>query len=52
MDVKLCGWYQFDAPFILDSTLARQAFGIDPTPLDDALTAVVHASGSVSPQHA
>jgi nucleoside-diphosphate-sugar epimerase len=29
--------YQFRKPFVLDSTAATEAFGIKPTPLDDAL---------------
>ena len=29
--------YQFRKPFVLDSTAASKAFGIRPTPLDDAL---------------
>ena len=29
--------YQFRKPFVLDSTAATVAFGIKPTPLDDAL---------------
>ena len=29
--------YQFRTPFVLDSTAATEAFGIKPTPLDDAL---------------
>jgi hypothetical protein len=29
--------YQFRKPFVLDSTAAAAAFGISPTPLDDAL---------------
>jgi hypothetical protein len=29
--------YQFRKPFVLDSTAATEAFGISPTPLDDAL---------------
>jgi len=29
--------YQFYRPFVLDSTLTTQTFGIEPTPLDDAL---------------
>jgi nucleoside-diphosphate-sugar epimerase len=29
--------YQFRKPFVLDSTAATEAFGIRPTPLDDAL---------------
>ena len=33
--------YQFRAPFVLDSTAATEAFGISPTPLDDALRATI-----------
>jgi hypothetical protein len=29
--------YQFREPFVLDSSAATEAFGITPTPLDDAL---------------
>jgi len=29
--------YQFRKPFVLDSTAATEAFGISPTPMDDAL---------------
>ena len=29
--------YQFQKPFVLDSTAAMEAFGINPAPLDDAL---------------
>jgi nucleoside-diphosphate-sugar epimerase len=29
--------YQFDRPFVLDSSAAQEAFGLRPTPLDDAL---------------
>ena len=29
--------YQFRRPFVVDSTAATEAFGISPTPLDDAL---------------
>jgi len=32
--------YQFDRPFLLDSSAATDTFGITPTPLDEALTAV------------
>lgn len=32
--------YQFDRPFILDSSACTAAFGIDPTPIDEALKAV------------
>jgi nucleoside-diphosphate-sugar epimerase len=38
--------YQFDRPFVLDSSACTAAFGIDPAPLDDALAAVAdHARG-------
>jgi nucleoside-diphosphate-sugar epimerase len=33
--------YQFDAPFILDSTAATQTFGINATPVDEALAATI-----------
>lgn len=33
--------YQFDRPFVMDSTAATQTFGITPTPLDEALSATV-----------
>jgi nucleoside-diphosphate-sugar epimerase len=33
--------YQFDRPFILDSTLFSSTFGLDPTPLPEALTATL-----------
>jgi nucleoside-diphosphate-sugar epimerase len=33
--------YQFDRPFVLESTDAVQTFGITPTPLDDALTETI-----------
>jgi nucleoside-diphosphate-sugar epimerase len=29
--------YQFERPFVLDSSAAQQTFGLKPTPLDDAL---------------
>ncbi|MFG3703818.1 NAD-dependent epimerase/dehydratase family protein [Micromonospora sp. NPDC047670] len=35
--------YQFDRPFVLDSTAATVTFGIDPTPLDDVLAETVAA---------
>jgi nucleoside-diphosphate-sugar epimerase len=31
--------YQFERPFVLNSSLATETFGIEPTPLEDALTA-------------
>lgn len=33
--------YQFAAPFVLDSTAAQRAFGIEPTPLDEGLARAV-----------
>ena len=30
-------YYQFSAPFVIDSSATTQAFGLQPTPLDDAL---------------
>lgn len=33
--------YQFDRPFVLDATAATKTFGIEPTPLDDALRETV-----------
>ncbi|MBO2462889.1 NAD-dependent epimerase/dehydratase family protein [Actinomadura sp. LCR2-06] len=36
--------YQFDEPFVLDSSAFESAFAMAPTPLDDALRAVVAAS--------
>ncbi|HYK33012.1 MAG TPA: NAD-dependent epimerase/dehydratase family protein [Streptosporangiaceae bacterium] len=33
--------YQFSEDFVMDSTAARQAFGLDPTPWDRVLTAVL-----------
>jgi len=29
--------YQFVRPFVLDSSLARTTFGLEPTPIDEAL---------------
>jgi hypothetical protein len=38
--------YQFDRPFVLDSSDCTTTFGIEPTPLDEALGAVAdHARG-------
>jgi len=33
--------YQFEAPFVLDSTAAQQTFGLVPTPWDDVLAGVL-----------
>ena len=33
--------YQWDRPFVMDSTLAQKTFGIKPTPMADALRATV-----------
>jgi hypothetical protein len=33
--------YQFDQPFVLDSTLARSTFGLEPTAFPDALATTV-----------
>jgi nucleoside-diphosphate-sugar epimerase len=33
--------YQFEHPWVLDSTMAEQTFGLSPTALDDALRATV-----------
>jgi nucleoside-diphosphate-sugar epimerase len=33
--------YQFENPFVLDSTAAQQTFGLTPTPWDDMLTGVI-----------
>jgi nucleoside-diphosphate-sugar epimerase len=33
--------YQFERPFVLDSSAAQQTFGLAPTPLDDALRTLV-----------
>jgi nucleoside-diphosphate-sugar epimerase len=33
--------YQFEHPFVLDSTAARETFGLAPTPWDDVLDAVI-----------
>ncbi|WP_329104374.1 NAD-dependent epimerase/dehydratase family protein [Micromonospora sp. NBC_01699] len=36
--------YQFNAPFVLDSSAATALFGIEPTPLDDALRETIAAA--------
>ncbi len=36
-------YYQFAKPFVLDSTLTQQTFGLKPTPLADSLAAVAEA---------
>ncbi|GAA2624253.1 NAD-dependent epimerase/dehydratase family protein [Actinomadura fulvescens] len=36
--------YQFDAPYILDSSAFQDTFGVTPTPLDEALKAVIGAA--------
>jgi nucleoside-diphosphate-sugar epimerase len=33
--------YQFEDPFVLDSTAAQQAFGMTPTPWDDVLAGII-----------
>ena len=33
--------HQFTRPFVLDSTAATDTFGLEPTPLDEALAATV-----------
>jgi nucleoside-diphosphate-sugar epimerase len=33
--------YQFESPFVLDSTAAEQTFGLAPTPWDDVLAGVI-----------
>jgi nucleoside-diphosphate-sugar epimerase len=35
--------YQFEHPFVLDSSLATRTFGIEPTPLEEALAAAAAA---------
>lgn len=34
-------WYEFDEPFVVDDSKFRGAFGVLPTPLDDAIGATV-----------
>ena len=29
--------YQFTSPFVIDSSATTEAFGLEPTPMDDAL---------------
>jgi len=36
--------YQFERPFVLDSTAAQQTFGLAPTPLDDALRTLLRSA--------
>jgi len=33
--------YQFEQPFVLDSSAATEMFGLKPTPLGEALTATL-----------
>ncbi len=33
--------YQFDAPFVMDSTRTEQVLGLSPTPLDEAAARTV-----------
>jgi len=35
--------YQFENPFVLDSTAAQRTFGLTPTPWDDVLASVVES---------
>ena len=45
--------YQFDRPFVLDSSACTATFGIEATPLDEALGAVAaHARGRSVPSAA
>jgi nucleoside-diphosphate-sugar epimerase len=37
--------YQFDRPFVMDSTAAQEAFGLRPTPWDDVLAATLRSYG-------
>ncbi|MGA2835154.1 MAG: NAD-dependent epimerase/dehydratase family protein [Acidimicrobiales bacterium] len=38
--------YQFDRPFVLDSSACTDTFGIEPTPLDEGLAAVAAGAGN------
>jgi nucleoside-diphosphate-sugar epimerase len=40
--------YQFDRPFVIDSTQAQKAFGLEPTPTEDALLETVRAAQGLS----
>ena len=40
--------YQFDRPFVLDSSACTSTFGIEPTSLDEALAAVAEHAGRAS----
>lgn len=42
-------YYQWTRPFVLDSTLAQETFGIRPTPMAEALRATVDASAAAAP---
>ncbi|MCM0676073.1 NAD-dependent epimerase/dehydratase family protein [Micromonospora phytophila] len=42
--------YQFDRPFVLDSAAATTTFGIEPTPVDDALTETLAALRAPAPR--
>jgi nucleoside-diphosphate-sugar epimerase len=33
--------YQFERPFVIDSSAAQETFGLTPTPLDDALRSII-----------
>lgn len=41
--------YQFSEDFVMDSAAARQVFGLDPTPWDSVLAAVVSSYGTLEP---
>jgi len=41
--------YQFDRPFVLDSSACTATFGIEATPLDEALAAVAEYARRGSP---
>ncbi|MFI0487436.1 NAD-dependent epimerase/dehydratase family protein [Actinomadura sp. 9N215] len=41
--------YQFDKPFVLDSSAFQSTFGMAPTPMDDALRAIIAARGQRTP---
>ena len=44
--------YQFDRSFVLDSSACTATFGIEPTPLDEALAAVAEQARRGSPARA
>jgi len=37
--------YQFDAPFVIDSTETTKVFGLEPTPIDETLRATLESYG-------